>query len=191
VGMLCASAGRWGSPADARCAARRVQPPFGPLAWRPPLAVPPPACPDLPAGPAGFATPGAPPASPRRGQAAAARVGTLCASAGRRDSPAAALVAHGCLPLRHPLGSASARGRRRRGLGSPVPSSVVPPSGALSGSALAPYPGSPPHPLLTACPPPSRGGAGPAVLFPAFLRWACGGSSGLLCVFGLSCCPCL
>jgi hypothetical protein len=66
--------------------------------------------------------------------------------------------------------------------------SAVPPSGALSRSALAPYPGSPPRPFLTARPPPSRGGAGPAVPLPVLLRWACGGSSGLLCVCGLSCC---
>ncbi len=34
VGTLCASAGRWGTPAGACCTARRVRPPFGPLAWR-------------------------------------------------------------------------------------------------------------------------------------------------------------
>jgi hypothetical protein len=44
---------------------------------------------------------GAPPLrSSGRGRAAAARVGTLCATAGRWGSPANALVAHGCLPLR-------------------------------------------------------------------------------------------
>jgi hypothetical protein len=61
-------------------------------------------CPDTPAGPGAVPTPGAPPLrSSRRGQAAAARVGTLCATASRWDSLVAGLVAHGCLPLRYPL----------------------------------------------------------------------------------------
>ncbi len=42
----------------------------------------------------------------------------------------------------------------------PVLFSAVPPSGALSHSALAPYPGCPPSPLLTARPPPSQGESG-------------------------------
>jgi hypothetical protein len=77
-----------------------------------------------------------------------------------------------------PSGSASPHGRLRRGPGGPVLFSAVPPPGGLSHSALAPYSGSPPRPLLTACRPPSRGGAGPAVLLPALLRWACGGHLG-------------
>jgi hypothetical protein len=79
-----------------------------------------------------------------------------------------------------PSGFASPHSRLRGGAGGPVLFSAVPPPGALS---LAPYPGSAPRPLLTARPPPSWGGAGPAVLLPALLRWACGGSSGLLCVW--------
>ncbi len=48
---------------------------------------------DPPARPGGFAHPrGAPLHSSRRGRAAAARVGTLCASAGRWGSPASALT---------------------------------------------------------------------------------------------------
>jgi hypothetical protein len=54
-----------------------------------------------PRRPGAFAHPrGAPLRSSGRGRAAAAWVGTLCATAGRWGSPADALVAHGCLPLR-------------------------------------------------------------------------------------------
>jgi hypothetical protein len=83
---LCASAGRWGTPADACCAARRVRPPFGPLAWRPPPQSPQHARPDPPAGPGALPTPGVLPLrSSGRGRAAAARDGTLCATALRTD----------------------------------------------------------------------------------------------------------
>ncbi len=77
-----------------------------------------------------------------------------------------------------PSGSASPHGRLRGGPGGPVLFSAVPPSGALSHSALAPYPGSPPRPLLTACPPLSRVGAGPAVLLPAYCCGRVGGHLG-------------
>ncbi len=83
----------------------------------------------------------------------------------------------GCGPPQPP--SQGARG--------PVLFSVVPPSGAFSLSALAPYPL---RPLLTARPPLSQGGTGPAVLFRAFLWLVCGASSRLLCACGLSRCPC-
>ncbi len=95
-------------------------------------------------------------------------------------------MAHGCLPLRTLWLCVPPRPPSP---GGPVLFSAVLPSGALSHSPLAPYPGSPPRPLLTARPPPSWGGAGPAVPLPVLLRWACGGSSGLLSVCGLSCCP--
>ncbi len=124
-----------------------------------------------------------------RGRAAAARVGTLCATAvvgARRPMPPWPTAVCPC----GPSGSASPHGRLRRGPGGPVLFSAVPPSGALSHSALAPYPGSPTRPFLTDRPPPSWGGAGPAVPLPVLLRLGCGASSGLLCVCGLSCCPC-
>jgi hypothetical protein len=59
--------------------------------------------PNPPQGPGALPTPGAPPCVPPGGvrRPLLARVGTLCASAGRWDSLAAALVTHGCLPLRH------------------------------------------------------------------------------------------
>ncbi len=103
VGPLCASAGRWGTPADACCTARRARPPFGPLAWRPPppRQSPQRACPDPPQARGLCPPPERPPLrSSGRGRAAAARVGTLCATAGRWGSPADALVAHGRLPRR-------------------------------------------------------------------------------------------
>jgi hypothetical protein len=141
-----------------------------------------------PASPGALPNPGAAPLrSCGRGRAAAARVGTLCATAvvgARRPMPSWPTAVCPC----GPSGSASPHGRLRGGARGSGPL-AVPPSWALSHSALAPYPGSPPPPLLTARPPPSRGGAGPAMLLPALLRWACGGSSGLLCVCGLSCCP--
>jgi hypothetical protein len=61
----------------------------GPLAWRPPQPPQSPqrARPDPPQGPGVLPTPGPPLRSSRRGRAAAARVGTLCASAGRWGSP--------------------------------------------------------------------------------------------------------
>jgi hypothetical protein len=80
---LCASAGCWGTPADACCTARRVRPPFGPLAMGPPP--PPPqfpqrARPDPPQARGLCLPPGAPLAFLREGSGGSARVGTLCAT---------------------------------------------------------------------------------------------------------------
>ena len=110
---LCASAGRWGSPADARCAARRVRLPFGPLAWASlPLQSPYRARPDPPQGPGASPTPGAPRLrSSRRGRAAAARVGPLRASAGRWGSPADARRGPRLSVPASPRGSAPLHGR--------------------------------------------------------------------------------
>jgi hypothetical protein len=147
VGTLCASAGRWGSPADAHCAARRVRPPFGPSAClaspAPPPQPPQHAHPDPLQGRGLCPPPRRPPCVPPRGvrrpllgmrRSAPQRVVGV-----RRPMP---LVAHVCLPLRHPLAMctptaafAGAPGVRS--------SSIVPPSGALSLSALAPYPAPP------------------------------------------------
>ncbi len=133
----------------ARCAARRVRPPFGPLAWRPSPARPLKVLVQAPLRGAGaLSTPGASPLrSSRRGRAAAARVGTLCASADRWGLLVDAPPGPRLSAPASPSCSASPHGRLRRGLGGPVLFSVVPPSGALSLSALAPYPGFPPPPV--------------------------------------------
>jgi hypothetical protein len=89
-----------------------------------------------------------------------------------------------------PSGSASPHGRLRRRPGAQSSLALSPLWGLYPGVPLRLTPARPLRPLLTARPPRSSGGAGPAVLFPAFLRWACGGSSGLVGVWGLTCCPC-
>jgi hypothetical protein len=69
-----------------------------------------------------------------------------------------------------PSGSASSHAGFAGGPGVRFSLSVVPPWGALSLSAVAPFPGSRPHPLLMARPPPSRG--------PCSFRPSCGGHVG-------------
>jgi hypothetical protein len=134
-------------------------------------------------------TPGPPPLrSSGRCRAAAARVGLLCATVvvgARRPMPSWPTAVCPC----GLSGSASPHGCLRGGPGvrSSLALSSLPGLCPTAPWRLTPAP--PPRPLLTARPPPSRGGAGPAMLIPALLRWACGGSSGLLCLCGLSCCP--
>ncbi len=101
----------------------------------------------------------------------------------RWGSPADALVAHGCLPLRT-LWLCVAPTAAFGGARASSPLYRCPPFRGFVPQRPGALPRLPPRPLLTARPPPSRGGAGPAVLLPAVVRWACGGSSGLLCVCG-------
>jgi hypothetical protein len=91
--------------------------------------------------------------------------------------------------LSAPCGSSGSASPHDRlgGPGGPVLFSAVPPSGALSHSALAPYPGFPPSSVADGPPASVTGGAGPAVLLPALLRWALGGGVILaaLCVLSV------
>jgi hypothetical protein len=97
VRTLCASAGRWGSPADAPCAAGHVRPPFSPLTCRPPSHSPQSPRPEPPALP----TTGLPSWVPPGG------VGRPLLGLGRSAPPRVVgvrwplpLMPHGCLPMR-------------------------------------------------------------------------------------------
>jgi hypothetical protein len=98
--------------------------------------------------------------SSRRGQTAATRVGTLCASAGRWGLPAAALVAHGCLPLRHPLALRPPAAAFAGGPGV-GPLSRCPPLGGFIRDRLGASPWLPPSSVADGPPVSIRGGSGP------------------------------
>jgi hypothetical protein len=142
-----------------------------PLGLASPPAVPQSACPHPPARPGGLAHPrGSPLRYSWRGRAAAARAGTLCASAGRWGSPADATRGPRRSALHH---TAALRSLHAVYPGAPVLVSIVPFEGLGALSRLPPS-----RPLPPALPPPPRGGAVPAVFFPASFLLACGGPLG-------------
>ena len=128
---LCASAGRWGSPADARCAARRVRLPFGPLAWRPSPCSPLNVLVPTPRRARGLRPPpGRPACVPHGGVGrpllGLGRSGPPRVVGARRPMP---IVAHGCLSLRHPAALRPFTAAFAGGPGGLVLFSVVPSSG--------------------------------------------------------------
>jgi hypothetical protein len=161
---LCASAGYWGSPADARCAARRVRLPFGPLAWRPSPRSPLDVLVPTPRRARGLRPPpGHPACGPHGG------VGRPLLGLGRSAPPRVVgarrpmpVVAHGCLSLRHPAVLRPFTAAFAWGPGGLVLFSVVPSSGGLSSASW---------------------------FFYGLLLVSVWGPSGLLHAGGLSCCP--
>jgi hypothetical protein len=171
----------------ARCAARRVWPPFDPLAWRPSPAVPSTCLARPPSRRAGGLRPSRPPQPPRVPQGGVGRVGwdapRLRGSLGfAGQCPSWPTAVCPCVTLwlcvlpRPPSQGARGSGPLYRG----------PTFGGFIPERPSALPRLPPSSVADGPPASSTGGSGAGR--PAFLWLACGGSSGLLHACGLSCC---